>query len=32
MASPFEWKQHQLRTLRHEKHDATLRGKPERRA
>jgi DinB family protein len=28
LAHIVAWKQHQLRTLRHEKHDATLRGKP----
>ena len=28
LAHIVAWKQHQLRTLRREKHDATLRGKP----
>lgn len=28
LAHIVAWKQHQLRTLRHEKHEATLRGKP----
>lgn len=28
LAHIVAWKQHQLRTLRHETHDATLRGKP----
>ena len=28
LAHIVAWKQHQLRTLRHEKRDATLRGKP----